>query len=56
MSSEFDSDLQELRHELSASRAEFLGALQSLDNSDLDRARRGGGAELDNDNSRRVIS
>jgi uncharacterized damage-inducible protein DinB len=42
MSSEFDSDLQELRHELSASRAEFLGALQSLDNSDLDRARRGG--------------
>ena len=30
MSSEFDSDLQELRHELSASRAEFLGALQSL--------------------------
>jgi len=42
MSSEFDSDLQELRNELSASRAELLDVIQSLADSDLDRARRGG--------------
>lgn len=42
MSDEFDSDLRELQGELSASRAELLGVIQSLHDADLDRARRGG--------------
>ena len=42
MSNEFDSDLRQLQSELSASRAELLGVIGSLADSDLDRARRGG--------------
>jgi len=42
MSNEFDSDLRQLQGELSASRAELLGVIQSLEDADLDRARRGG--------------
>jgi rhodanese-related sulfurtransferase/uncharacterized damage-inducible protein DinB len=42
MTKEFDSDSQELRGELSASRAELVSVIESLGNSDLDRARRGG--------------
>ena len=42
MSNEFDTDLRQLKEELSASRAELLGVIQSLADSDLDRARRGG--------------
>ena len=42
MSNEFDSDLRQLRSELSASRAELLGVIESVADSDLDRARRGG--------------
>ncbi len=42
MSNEFESDLRELKGELSTSRAELLGVIESLGDSDLDRARRGG--------------
>ena len=42
MSSEFDSDLQELKAELSASRAQLLAALESATDADLERGRRGG--------------
>jgi uncharacterized damage-inducible protein DinB len=42
MSNEFDSDLRQLQGELSTSRAELLGVIQSVADSDLDRARRGG--------------
>jgi len=42
MSSEFDSDLRELKEELSASRADLLASLESLADADLERGRRGG--------------
>lgn len=42
MSSEFESDLRELREELSTSRAQLQKAIQSIQDSDLDRSRRGG--------------
>jgi len=42
MSNEFEADLRQLQGELSASRADLLGVIQSLDDADLDRARRGG--------------
>lgn len=42
MSGEFESDLQELRAELSASRAELLDALEPVTDADLERGRRGG--------------
>jgi uncharacterized damage-inducible protein DinB len=42
MTKEFDSDLRELRGELSTSRAELVSVIESLADSDLDRARRGG--------------
>jgi uncharacterized damage-inducible protein DinB len=42
MSNEFDSDLRELHSDLAGARAELLSVIQSLQDSDLNRARRGG--------------
>jgi uncharacterized damage-inducible protein DinB len=42
MTSEFESDLAELKSDIDASRAELDSALASLSDSDLDRSRRGG--------------
>jgi uncharacterized damage-inducible protein DinB len=42
MSDEFERDLAEARGHLSASRAELLDVIRSLQDADLDRGRRGG--------------
>ena len=42
MSGEFDSELREVKEELSASRAELLAALEPVTDVDLERGRRGG--------------
>jgi uncharacterized damage-inducible protein DinB len=42
MTSEFEQDLQRVRDDLAAARAELLAAVTSLSDADLEKARRGG--------------